>query len=176
MVFPVLPVHAQHCTPGSCSIWLHPAFAIRTQQMLSFEDQGRTDAHRIYGGNVCGTTRGICTLACAGPENPHAPVRAFSPADPFAGHLLMRPVEIQNPAFRARNLQATLLLAAGVIVMIGRVPLGNLLTSNWAGKIQAWIMQGPSLAGQRGIIIGVALGLDATGLRIILGIDRPYLE
>lgn len=79
-------------------------------------------------------------------------------------------------AFRARNLHATLLLAAGVTVMLGRVPLGNLLTGGIAGEAQRWIMNNPSLAGQRAIIIGAALGMVAAGLRILLGIDRPYLE
>lgn len=84
-------------------------------------------------------------------------------------------------AFRARNLQATLLLIAGFLVMLGRVPLGDMLTSwmpqgfqssDWA----SWIMNFPHTAGQRAIKIGIALGIVSTSLRIILGIERSHLE
>ena len=37
-----------------------------------------------------------------------------------------------------------------------------------------WVMQVPASAGARGILLGVALGTVATGLRILMGSDRPY--
>lgn len=83
-------------------------------------------------------------------------------------------------AFRARNLEATLLLLAAFIVMLGRVPVGDALTfflpetfqaSDWA----TWIMNFPQTAGQRAIMIGIALGIVSTSLRIILGIERSHL-
>ncbi len=79
-------------------------------------------------------------------------------------------------AFRARSFEATLLLLAGTLVMIGRVPLGHAITAGVAPDLQVWIMKVPSLAGQRAIIIGAAMGLVASGLRIVLGIERPYLR
>ena len=84
-------------------------------------------------------------------------------------------------AFRARNFQATLLLLAGFFVMLGRVPVGdaisfflpeNIRLSHWA----SWIMAFPQTAGQRSIMIGIALGTVSTSLRIILGIERSHLE
>ncbi len=83
-------------------------------------------------------------------------------------------------AFRARNLEATLLLAAGVLVMLGRVPLGDQLTAALPPEyrlsvVANWIMQVPNLAGQRAIMIGIALGTAATSLRLILGIERSHL-
>jgi hypothetical protein len=42
--------------------------------------------------------------------------------------------------------------------------------------IKDWILNVPTLAGVRGILLGVALGTIATGLRILLGADRPYVE
>ncbi|RME82375.1 MAG: hypothetical protein D6785_07925 [Planctomycetota bacterium] len=82
-------------------------------------------------------------------------------------------------AFRARTLEATLLLLAGTFVMIGRVPLGIAL-GKWIhlpfGDFAAFIMETFNKAGQRGIIIGAAMGIIATGLRVILGIERPYLK
>jgi hypothetical protein len=83
-------------------------------------------------------------------------------------------------AFRARNLEATLLLVAGVLVMLGRVPLGDQMTGFLPEQyrlstVANWIMQVPNLAGQRAIMIGIALGTAATSLRLILGIERSHL-
>ena len=83
-------------------------------------------------------------------------------------------------AFRARNFEATLLLLAAFFVMLGRVPVGDMITSwlpvnyqmsHWAN----WIMNVLNTAGQRAIMIGIALGLVSTSLRIILGLERSYL-
>jgi len=79
-------------------------------------------------------------------------------------------------AFRARSLEATLLLAAGCIVMLGQVPLGDELTGGTAGRAQAFLMSFVTKAGLRAIIIGATLGGLATGLRIVLGIERSYLS
>jgi hypothetical protein len=38
-----------------------------------------------------------------------------------------------------------------------------------------WIMGVPNLAGQRAIMIGIALGVISMCLRVILGIERTYL-
>ncbi len=77
-------------------------------------------------------------------------------------------------AFRARNIDATLLLIAAVLVMIGRVPIGNLIW-NKLPVIADWIMFYPNMAGQRAIMIGIALGTVSYSLRVILGIERTYL-
>jgi hypothetical protein len=76
--------------------------------------------------------------------------------------------------FRARNLEATLLLITAVIVMLGRVPLGEMMYERMP-DLYEWIMQYPAVAGKRGILFGVALGSIATSLRIILGIERSHL-
>ena len=60
------------------------------------------------------------------------------------------------------------------VVLIGLAPVyayGDvpLLTS-----LRNWIAQVPAMAGGRGILIGVALGTIATGLRVLVGADRPY--
>ncbi len=91
-------------------------------------------------------------------------------------------------AFRARNADATILLVAGVLVMMGRVPLLEMLAvpfpalqpsaagaSQWLGKLTEWIMDVPNSAAQAGIIIGAALGAAAMAIRVILGIERSYL-
>ena len=77
-------------------------------------------------------------------------------------------------AFRARSLEATVLLAAAVFVMFGRVPLGEYLISG-IGLVSDWIMNVPNTAARRGIIIGISLGGIATSIKIIFGIERAYL-
>ncbi len=80
-------------------------------------------------------------------------------------------------AFRARNLEATLLLGAAVIVMLGRVPLGESLPfiGDYMPRIVNWIMDVPNVAARRAIFIGSALGAVATALRVILGLERSHL-
>jgi len=77
-------------------------------------------------------------------------------------------------AFRARNVEAALLLIAGILVMIGRVPLGDMIWSRFP-DVADWIMNVPNAAGQRAILIGIALGVVSTSLRLLLGIERTYL-
>jgi hypothetical protein len=77
-------------------------------------------------------------------------------------------------AFRARTPEATVLLLAAILVMWGRVPLGEYLIPD-VGQIAQWIMSVPNTAAQRGILIGVSLGGIATSIKIICGIERSYL-
>lgn len=83
-------------------------------------------------------------------------------------------------AFRARNLDATLLLLAAFFVMLGRVPIGDLLVGFLPehyrlSDLSTWVMNFPNTAGQRAILIGIALGIVSSSLRIILGIERSHL-
>jgi len=77
-------------------------------------------------------------------------------------------------AFRARTAEATVLLISAVVVMIGRAPIGPAIWSD-LGPITSWIMAVPNNAGMRGIMIGVALGVLAMGIRVLLGRERGYL-
>ena len=63
---------------------------------------------------------------------------------------------------------------AAVIVMLGQVPLGAQLHDRipWLADR---IMDTPNLAAKRGILLGVSLGVIATSLRVIFGIERRYL-
>ncbi len=76
-------------------------------------------------------------------------------------------------AFRMRSVDAALLLGTAVIVMIGVVPLGDVL---WQGfpKLSQWLLDVPNTAGMRGIMIGATLGAIATGIRILLGLERSH--
>jgi hypothetical protein len=75
-------------------------------------------------------------------------------------------------AFRTRSVDATILLVAAVIVMIGRLDEGQTLA---LPDIQRWILDGPNLVSKRAIIIGVGLGMASTALKVVLGIERSYL-
>ena len=86
-------------------------------------------------------------------------------------------------AFRAKNREATILLIAAFIILLGRTPFGMMLTE-WIPEsfsilqipnLAVWIMNSANLAGQRAILIGVGLGVVAMSLRLILGMDRTYL-
>jgi hypothetical protein len=59
--------------------------------------------------------------------------------------------------------------------------LVTLITSTQVGLeagvgqgVRNFLVHGLASGGARGILIGVALGTIATGLRVIIGSDRPY--
>lgn len=93
-------------------------------------------------------------------------------------------------AFRAKNLEAILLLGTAFIVLLGRTFAGVALTSwidpaNWSGfryltglrieNLTVYIMAVFNTVGNRAIMVGIALGIVSTSLKILLGLDRSYL-
>ena len=89
-------------------------------------------------------------------------------------------------AFRARTAEATVLLVAATVVMLGRVPLGELMLppfhalGGWVsfpgiGPLSDWILNVLNAAARRAILIGISVGVIATSLKIIFGIERGYL-
>lgn len=82
-------------------------------------------------------------------------------------------------AFRARSAEATLLLITATLVMLWRIPMGEIVLLRIHPRlpelINTFIMNGANMAVQRGIIIGAALGAAAMSLRIMLGIERTYM-
>ena len=92
-------------------------------------------------------------------------------------------------AFRAKTTEATLLLFAAFLVMLGRVPIGaqvgSLIDSvlpflpgdgsTWFGDISGYIMTVLNATGQRAIMIGAALGMVAASVRIWIGLESEHL-
>jgi uncharacterized membrane protein len=67
-----------------------------------------------------------------------------------------------------------LFLVTVLFVLLGAVPLYFLGEVGPLSAIHNWLAQVPAMAGARGLLLGVALGTVATGLRILIGSDRPY--
>ena len=88
-------------------------------------------------------------------------------------------------AFRAKNFEAILLLGTAFIILLGRTAAGPFLTDwipvdGWFSglrmeELSVYIMQVFNTAGNRAIIIGIALGIASTSLKILMGLDRSYL-
>jgi hypothetical protein len=74
-------------------------------------------------------------------------------------------------SLRAKSLETLLMLAAALVVFLGQMPLSDSLAG-----VRQWVLNVPSTAGVSGILLGVGLGAMATGLRLIVGLDRPYSE
>lgn len=86
-------------------------------------------------------------------------------------------------AFRAKNVEATLLLGTAFLVLVGNTAAARLtdaipepLAFLRLDVIVANLMTYLSTGAWRAITIGIAIGVAATSLRVLLGIDRPYLS
>lgn len=88
-------------------------------------------------------------------------------------------------AFRANNVEASLLLMTAVIVLVAQTSNGLLVTdwipeeSPWAGfrieNIKGMLVNLFNTLGTRAIMIGIALGVVSTSLKVLLGVDQSYL-
>lgn len=74
-----------------------------------------------------------------------------------------------------RRWAAGLFIAVSVLLLFGLAPI-HIAGLEVLAEAREWVIQVPAAAGARGILIGVALGAITTGLRVIIGADRPYGE
>lgn len=85
-------------------------------------------------------------------------------------------------AFRIRSAEATLMLIAAFIVMLGQVPVGAAITnfipsSGWQSGLRLenmsyWILNCPNMAAWRAISFGIEIGALAMSLRIWLSLEK----
>ncbi len=75
---------------------------------------------------------------------------------------------------RRANLMSILFIATALLMLIGSatLPFGEVGALN--NFLRPWFQHVLALGGARGILIGVALGTLTTGLRVLIGADRPY--
>lgn len=76
-------------------------------------------------------------------------------------------------AFRARNVDASLLLLAGCIVMLRNAPIGEVI---WSGFpiIGDWLMDVGQLPAMRVFVLIGSFGLLAYGFRVLLAKERGF--
>ncbi len=85
---------------------------------------------------------------------------------------------------RTWRLTTVAFVVAALVSLISIVPVVSTQDLNLANKtvdefrlsLGIWVAQVPAVAGARGLLIGLALGAIAAGLRVLLAIDRPYGE
>lgn len=77
--------------------------------------------------------------------------------------------------FKLRQRGAWVLLVTSLIVLLLQLPFSAKI-SLYLPFIREWILAVPVTAGMRGIILGVVLGTITTSLRLLLAVDRPYVQ
>ncbi len=75
---------------------------------------------------------------------------------------------------RRTDVMSIVFLGTAVLMLIASatLPFGEIGALN--DFVRPWFQHVLALGGARGILIGVALGTLVTGLRVLLGADRPY--
>ncbi len=79
-------------------------------------------------------------------------------------------------AFRIRSAASLIMFIAAIVVLLGSIKLNVGEGWNLISETASWMQNVPAMAGARGILLGISLGVFITGLRLLLGIDRPYSD
>lgn len=74
---------------------------------------------------------------------------------------------------RRMTMFSAIFVGALILILLGTIPQFA-VNIPLLGELRTWIVQVPAVGGARGILLGVALGTIATGIRILMGSDRPY--
>lgn len=87
-------------------------------------------------------------------------------------------------AFRAKNIESILLLGTAFIILLAQtwfsvltawIPADGMFGFLRLDSMRTGITEYIQTAGMRAITIGIALGVIATGIRVIVGLDKSYL-
>jgi hypothetical protein len=124
----------------------------------------------------------ILTLAVVGWDSPTGPwsMWIFNNFQIPAESSLMAILAVVLALASARLLRrrtdsfSVIFLVTALVVLLGTAPIYLIGVIPGLSSIRNFIAQVLSVAGARGILLGVALGSIATGLRILMGTDRPY--
>lgn len=128
----------------------------------------------------------ILVLAVGLPSPPDQPSGAAQPLVQWVFESILAPIQatlsallvffVMTAAYhllRIRSLESAVMLIVVLLVLIGQVTLGLVPV---LPDIKDWILDVPTMAGVRGILLGVALGALLTGIRLLLGVERPYSD
>jgi len=76
-------------------------------------------------------------------------------------------------AFRARNIEAAILIISGVLILLRNAPIGEAI---WTGFpiLGEWVLMKGQVGGMRTLTFVAAVGLVAFGIRTLLGMERGY--
>lgn len=99
-------------------------------------------------------------------ENVHLPVQAS-----LSAILVFFVIRAGVRLVSKRSLESFVMLIVALLVLVGQAAVG---LSPLLVDIRDWILDVPAMAGVRGILLGVALGALLTGVRLLLGVERPY--
>ncbi len=75
--------------------------------------------------------------------------------------------------YRRPSANSLIFLFTVVITLVGIISL-PWIESSLITEARSWLLSVPVTGGMRGILIGIAIGTIATGLRILTGAERPY--
>jgi hypothetical protein len=75
---------------------------------------------------------------------------------------------------RRLNFMSVVFSVVVFVLLMGAIPAVAASDFNIITSIRNWILSVPAVGGARGIVFGMALGIIATGIRILMGTDRPY--
>lgn len=73
----------------------------------------------------------------------------------------------------SRNTESAVMLIVVLLLLLGQAAVGLFPPLS---AVRDWIVSVPALAGIRGILLGVSLGVILTGIRLLMGVERPYSE
>jgi len=77
-------------------------------------------------------------------------------------------------AFKIKSLESGILFVCGILVFFGVTPLSAVI-SPFFPSANTFISNVINVAGQRGLTIGIGIGILSFGLQIILGLERSWM-
>lgn len=71
------------------------------------------------------------------------------------------------------NMLSIIFIITAMVILLATGPLFGISVPGLT-ELRSWIAQVPAMAGVRGLLLGIGLGIVATGIRVLTGSDRPY--